>query len=54
MPGLIQESPFKTIAVKELHPTFGAEVSGVNFQDLSDEQFREIVSAMAKVNRILI
>ncbi|KAK6957123.1 hypothetical protein Daesc_002408 [Daldinia eschscholtzii] len=48
MPGLIQESPFKTITVKELHPTFGAEVSGVNFQDLSDEQFGEIIAAMAK------
>ncbi|KAI0169298.1 taurine catabolism dioxygenase [Hypoxylon sp. FL1284] len=48
MPGLIQESPFKTITVKELHPTFAAEVSGVNFQNLSDEQFEEIVAAMAK------
>lgn len=50
MPGVIQESPFKTIQVKELHPTFGAEVSGVNFQDLSEEQFKEILAAMAKVN----
>ncbi|KAI2472876.1 taurine catabolism dioxygenase [Annulohypoxylon bovei var. microspora] len=48
MPGVVQESPFKTIEVKELHPTFGAEVSGVNFQDLSEEQFKEIVAAMAK------
>ncbi|KAL7622144.1 hypothetical protein AAE478_007646 [Parahypoxylon ruwenzoriense] len=48
MPGLIQESPFKTITVKELHPTFAAEVSGVNFQDLSEEQFQEILAAMAK------
>ncbi|KAI1380214.1 taurine catabolism dioxygenase [Hypoxylon crocopeplum] len=48
MPGLIQESPFKTITVKELHPTFGAEVSGVNFNDLSEEQFSEILAAMAK------
>ncbi|KAI1440638.1 taurine catabolism dioxygenase [Annulohypoxylon stygium] len=48
MPGVIQESPFKTIQVKELHPTFGAEVSGVNFQDLSEEQFKEILAAMAK------
>lgn len=50
MPGLIQESPFKTITVKELHPTFAAEVSGVNFQDLSEEQLSEIIAAMAKVN----
>ncbi|RFU35443.1 hypothetical protein B7463_g865, partial [Scytalidium lignicola] len=48
MPGLIQESPFKTITVKELHPTFGAEVEGVDFHNLSDEQFNEIVAAMAK------
>ncbi|KAI2601759.1 taurine catabolism dioxygenase [Hypoxylon sp. NC1633] len=48
MPGLIQESPFQTITVKELHPTFGAEVSGVNFQDLSEEQFSEILAAMAE------
>ncbi|KAI1396780.1 taurine catabolism dioxygenase [Hypoxylon fuscum] len=48
MPGLVQETPFKTITVKELHPTFAAEVSGVNFQDLSEEPFGEIVAAMAK------
>ncbi|OTA98127.1 hypothetical protein M426DRAFT_326238 [Hypoxylon sp. CI-4A] len=48
MPGLIQDSAFKTITVKELHPTFAAEVSGVNFQDVSQEQFSEIVAAMAK------
>ncbi|KAI1141328.1 taurine catabolism dioxygenase [Hypoxylon sp. FL0543] len=48
MPGLIQESPFKTITVKELHPTFGAEISGVDFQNVSEEQFKEIVAAMAK------
>lgn len=49
MPGLIQEDQFKTISVKELHPTFAAEVSGVNFQDMSEEQFSEIIDAMAKV-----
>ncbi|KAI1504772.1 alpha-ketoglutarate-dependent 2,4-dichlorophenoxyacetate dioxygenase [Biscogniauxia marginata] len=48
MPGLIQEIPFKTIEVKELHPTFAAEVTGVNFQDVSEEQFSEILAAMAK------
>lgn len=49
MPGLIQENQFKTITVKELHPTFAAEVSGVNFHNLSEEQFSEIIDAMAKV-----
>ncbi len=51
MPGLIKEDEFKTITVKELHPTFAAEVSGVNFQDLSEEQLSEILAAMAKVGK---
>lgn len=50
MPGvLLQDAPFKTISVKELHPTFGAEVIGANFHDMSDEQLQEIKAAMAKV-----
>ncbi|KAF2187324.1 alpha-ketoglutarate-dependent 2,4-dichlorophenoxyacetate dioxygenase [Zopfia rhizophila CBS 207.26] len=48
MPGLIQETPFKTITVKELHPTFGAEISGVVFPNPPEEQFNEILAAMAK------
>ena len=51
MPGLVKEDDFKTLTVKELHPTFAAEVSGVNFQNLSEEQFQEILAAMAKVRR---
>lgn len=49
MPGLIQENQFKTLTVRELHPTFAAEVSGVNFNDVPEEQFSEILEAMAKV-----
>jgi len=49
MPGLIQETPFKTFAVRELHPTFGAEIEGVDFANLTDEGLREIIAAMAKV-----
>lgn len=50
MPGLlIRDTPFKTIKVKELHPTFGAEVEGVDFNNLSEETLQEILSAMAKV-----
>ena len=49
MPGLLQETPFRTIEVKELHPTFGAEIRGVDFVNLSDEQLAEIKAAMAKV-----
>lgn len=44
-----EEPEFKTISVKPLHPTFAAEVDGVDFKNLSDEQFKEIFAAMAKV-----
>ncbi|KAF2738569.1 taurine catabolism dioxygenase [Polyplosphaeria fusca] len=49
MPGvLIQDTPFKTIQVKELHSSYGAEIIGADFSSMSDEQFREIRAAMAK------
>ncbi|KAK3943579.1 putative dichlorophenoxyacetate alpha-ketoglutarate dioxygenase, partial [Diplogelasinospora grovesii] len=48
MSSLIQDTPFKTITIKELHPTFGAEVSGVDFDNLTAEQLGEIIAAMAK------
>lgn len=53
MPGLVkdEEQPFKTIEVKKLHPTFAAEVSGVDFENVSEEQFSEILAAMAKVRK---
>ena len=44
------EPEFKTLTVNKLHPTFAAEVEGVDFQNLSDEQFEEILMAMAKVS----
>lgn len=40
---------FQTISVQPLHSTFGAEISGVNFPEPSDEQFSEILAALAKV-----
>jgi hypothetical protein len=50
MPGTIISTPtFRTIEVKQLHPTFGAEVSGADFKNMSDEQLEEIKRAMAKV-----
>jgi alpha-ketoglutarate-dependent 2,4-dichlorophenoxyacetate dioxygenase len=50
MPGLVtQTMPFRTISIKELHPSFGAEVLEADFQNMSEEQFREIKAAMAKV-----
>ena len=49
MPGIISQ-PFKTLTVNELHPTFGAEVSGIDFtQPIPDGQFQDILAAMAKV-----
>ncbi|KAF2846422.1 alpha-ketoglutarate-dependent 2,4-dichlorophenoxyacetate dioxygenase [Plenodomus tracheiphilus IPT5] len=39
---------FKTFSVTELHPTFGAEIEGVNFPNPSEEQFKELLQAMAK------
>ena len=54
MPGrLTQDTPFETISIKELHPTYGAEVIGANFQNMSDKQFTEIRAAMAKVPLII-
>ena len=45
-----QEPEFKHIKITKLHPTFGAEVSGVDFsRPLSDEVFQETQGAMAKV-----
>jgi hypothetical protein len=50
MPGvLLQDTPFKTITIKELHPSYGAEVIGADFSNMSEEQFQEIRAAMAKV-----
>ena len=51
MVGLEAYDPaFKLISVKKLHPTFAAEISGVNFsKPLSDEVFNDIHGALAKV-----
>lgn len=54
MPGLLQQPAFKTITVKQLHPTFGAEIQGVDFDNLSDEQFDEVKAALAKVSTALL
>ena len=41
---------FKTLKITRLHPTFGAEVSGVDFSHpIPDDVLQEIISAMAKV-----
>ena len=60
MPGLVQASntdasagngatqQFKHLQIKELHPTFAAEASGIDLAHASEEQFQEILAAMAK------
>ncbi|KAF1986361.1 alpha-ketoglutarate-dependent 2,4-dichlorophenoxyacetate dioxygenase [Aulographum hederae CBS 113979] len=49
MPGVINQSEFSLIKVKELHPTFAAEVSGIDFsKDIPDDVFAEIYAAAAK------
>jgi hypothetical protein len=52
---LAQSYNFKTLSIKELHPTFGAEVSGVDFsQNIPDDVFEEILKAMAQVHAVLV
>ncbi|KAE8444742.1 hypothetical protein EG329_014302 [Mollisiaceae sp. DMI_Dod_QoI] len=49
MPGLISETPYQHITVKELAPTFVAEVQGVDFsKPIEPEVFQEIKDALAK------
>lgn len=53
MPGLTEqpETAFEKISVRKLHPTFGAQISGVDFSSpLSDEVFAEVLAAITKVS----
>jgi hypothetical protein len=44
------EQEFKTIQIQKLHPTFGAELSGINYsKPIPDDIFQEIRDASAKV-----
>ena len=53
MPHATEGEPFNHISVKELHPTFGAEVHGVDFsKPVPDDTFAEISEAMAKVSTL--
>ena len=52
MPGLLltPETDFQTLQIKKLHPTFAAEIEGVDFsKPIPDDVFREILAASAKV-----
>lgn len=54
MPGLLvtPETEFKTLRIKKLHPTFAAEIEGVDFsKPIPDDVFNEILAASAKVGR---
>jgi Probable taurine catabolism dioxygenase len=52
MPGLSYSPTFNKITVTELHPTFGAEISGVDFsRPVEDDAFQEIKAAIDKVGR---
>jgi hypothetical protein len=47
---LTDESSYNYITVKRLHPTFGAEISGIDFTiPLTDEVFSDILAALNKV-----
>ncbi|KAJ5716979.1 alpha-ketoglutarate-dependent 2-4-dichlorophenoxyacetate dioxygenase [Penicillium malachiteum] len=49
MPGLTQPTLFNHLTITELHPTFGAEVSGVDFsRPVEDDIFQEILNAISK------
>lgn len=51
MPGIATDPVFHLISVKELHPTFGAEISGVDFsREVPDDVFQEILAAITKVS----
>lgn len=52
MPGLLlkPDNEFKHVTIKELHPTFAAEIGGVDFsKPIPDDVFAEILAASAKV-----
>lgn len=52
MPGLLAETTppaSSRLQIKELHPTFGAEIEGIDLSNASDAEFQEILSALAKV-----
>ncbi|EMC99749.1 hypothetical protein BAUCODRAFT_145130 [Baudoinia panamericana UAMH 10762] len=56
MPGLLSQSqdPGGFFQVKGLHPTFGAEVHGVDLATISDEAFAELLTLMAKYGFLVL
>ena len=43
-------SQLKNVKYTPLHPTFGAEVTGLDFSDITEEKVREIKRALAVVS----
>ena len=51
MPGLVQDSQFKHIIIKEIGKTFAAEVEVIDFsQDILQDVFDELLQAITKVS----
>jgi alpha-ketoglutarate-dependent 2,4-dichlorophenoxyacetate dioxygenase len=50
MPGVTLDLEFKSFTAKKLHPTFAAEIRGVDFQNLNDETITELRRAVDKVS----
>jgi hypothetical protein len=54
MPGLTDD-PFPDLSFLELHPTFGAEVEGVDFsRPISEGLFQQILAASVKASTMLL
>lgn len=49
MPGTIETPEFKNFTAHALHPTFAAEIKGVDWKNVTDETFSEIQDAVHKV-----
>ncbi|KAK5719026.1 hypothetical protein LTR17_015451 [Elasticomyces elasticus] len=50
MPGILSRESPSQIEAKELHPTFGAEISDVQLAELSDDGFQNILDLMGKAS----
>ena len=54
MPGLVQTPEAQSFTVKELHPTFAAEIRGLDLsRNVSDSTFKQILDLMSKVGNVL-
>lgn len=49
MASTVETPEFKRISVHGLHPTFVAEIRGIDFTDVDDETLSEIKEAIHKV-----